>query len=213
MRALVTIDDKLHLAGRRKPLASTVTVHRVAGKGKFRRRAEALCADAGLQLHDDVLGDVLGQAGIDLTGVSRTPADLDEMTLAIDGFRSVLRDLFVAVEGYWRAAGQSSDPAVVHGLRVATRRSRSVLLEGRTVLPREAQSIASAGLGLLGSCTGAPRDLDVYLAEWSGYLASLSSEQAAALAPVARTARGPARAGVQRTRRRADVARREGVHA
>ncbi len=183
-RALVTIDEKLHLSGRRKALASRVTVHRVAGRGKVRRRVESLCAHAGLVEHADVMGEVLEQAGIDLTGVSRSPADLNETTLAIDGFRSVLRDLFVAVEGYWRAAAQSSDPAVVHGLRVATRRSRSVQAEGRTVLPREAQSMASAGLGLLGACTGPARDLDVYLAEWNGYVAGLPARSAVALMPV-----------------------------
>lgn len=182
--ALVTLDDNLRLPGRRKPMVSTVTVHRVAGKGKIRRRVEAICSDAGLSVHGDVLGEVLDEAGVDLTGVSRSPSDMDSSTLAIDGFRSVLGDLFVAVEAYWRGAAGNSDPEFVHGLRVATRRSRSVLVEGKSVLPRSAQSKASAGLGLLGACTGPARDLDVSLAEWNGYLASLPPESAAALGPV-----------------------------
>lgn len=184
LRSSVTIDAKLRLSGRRRAVASMVTVHRVAGRGKARRRVESLCLEAGLAEHGDVLGDVLDQAGVDLTGVSRSPGDLDGTTVAIAGFRSVLADLFVAVEGYWRAAAQSSDPAIVHGLRVATRRSRSVVTEGRTVLPRQTVANATAGLGALGSSTGPARDLDVYLAEWDGYVAPLSTEVVAALKPV-----------------------------
>lgn len=184
VRSLVTLDDKMHLSGRRKPLASAVTVHRVAGKGKARRRAEALCVEAGLLAHSDVLGEVLDQADVDLTGVAGSPADLDVTTLAIDGFRSVLTDLFVAVEGYWRGAVDRCDPAFVRGLRVVTRRSRSVLVEGRNVLPREAQAMAGAGLGLLGTHTSAARDLDVFVEEWDGYLGLLPSESVAALAPL-----------------------------
>lgn len=184
LRSFVSVDDKLRVSGRTKGTVSAVTVHRVAGKGKYRRRAEALCVDAGLIQHHDPLGEVVDHAGVDLTGVSRSPADLDENTLALDGFRSVLTELCVAVEGYWRGASHSSDAAFVHGLRVATRRSRSVLVEGKTVLPRSAFSMASAGLGVLGSCTGPARDLDVYLAEWSGYVSALPTESATALEPV-----------------------------
>ena len=187
LRSLVTVDAKFHLAGRSKALASTVTVHRVAGKGKARRRAEALCTDAGLRAHADALGELLDEADVDLTGISRSPSGLDATTLAIDGFRAVLTDLLVAVEGYWRGAAHSSDPAFVYGLRVATRRSRSVLIEGKTVLPREALSMAAAGMGVLSACTGRARDLDVYLAGWDGYISNLPPESAAALAPVRET--------------------------
>ena len=77
------------------------------GKGKVRRRVERHCADAGLTAGGDALADVLDQAGVDLTGVSRPPAKLNDATPALDGFRSVLFDLFVAVEGHWRGALES----------------------------------------------------------------------------------------------------------
>jgi len=186
VRALVIVDDELHLAGRRKPLAATATVHRVAGKGKARRRAEALCVEVGFVASGgDVLGELLAEAGVVLSGVSRSPQDeLRDSTNALDGFRAVLNQLFSAVEGYWQGATDGRDPAFVHGLRVASRRSRSVLAEGKTVLPREALTAANAGLGLLGTCTGLARDLDVYLAEWDGYLSSFEAETVAALGPV-----------------------------
>lgn len=185
LRSQVTVDENLHLAGRRKELASMTTVHRVAGKGKVRRRAEALCADAGLTVNrEDALSEILNRAGVDLSGVVRGRAELDGAASALIGFREVLHDLFVAVDAYWRGAAESRDPAFVFGLRVASRRSRSVLVEGKTVLPREALTIASAGLGAVGACTGPARDLDVYLDGWDSYLSALPVETAAALGPV-----------------------------
>jgi len=186
LRALVTVDDKLHLAGRRKPLAATATVHRVAGKGRARRRAEVLCGEAGFApSNGDALGELLDAAGVVHRGVSRSlGVEFDDGTTALDGFRAVLTQLFTALEGYWQGAADSRDPAFVHGLRVATRRSRSVLVEGKTALPRDAMTTANAGLGLLGTCTGPARDLDVYLAEWDGYMSSLMEETGVALGPV-----------------------------
>ena len=186
LRALVTVDDTFHLAGRRKRLASTATVHRVAGKGKARRRAEVTCSEAGFApVTGEVLADVLDAAGVDLRDVSRSPAnEFGDVTTALEGFRAALNQLFIAVDGYWQGAVESRDPAFVHGLRVASRRSRSVLVEGKTVLPREALAAASAGLGILGACTGPARDLDVYLAEWDGYMSSFAEETVAALNPV-----------------------------
>jgi len=186
LRALVTIDDRLRLAGRRKPLASTATVHRVAGKGTARRRAEALCMEAGFASSSgDVFGELLDAAGVVLHGASRSPGDeFGDSTTALAGLRVVLTQLFVAVEGYWRGALDSPDPAFVHGLRVATRRSRSVLVEGKSALPREALNAANTGLGHLGTSTGHARDLDVYLAEWDGYMSPFSEETVAALGPL-----------------------------
>lgn len=184
--SLVTVDEKLHLAGRRKAVAGTATVHRVAGRGKSRRRVEALCLELDMETAlDDVLSTVLDKAGVDLNGVSRSPAAaLEEATTALDGFRAVLTHLFTAVEGNWKGAANSHDPSFVHGLRVAVRRSRSVLLEGKTVLPRDALATANAGLGFLGTSTGPARDLDVYLAEWEGYMSPLAPETITALRPV-----------------------------
>ena len=186
LQSLVTIDENLHLAGRRKAIASTVTVHRVPGRGKLRRRIEALCAEVGLEaLSGDVVTMVVEKAGVDLSGVPRSPAPVfDDSVTALAGFREVLTHLFRAVDGNLKAATDSRDPAFVHGLRVAARRSRSVLTEGKTVVPREALTTATAGLGLLGACTGPARDLDVYLDEWDGYVASFAEETVAALGPV-----------------------------
>ncbi len=184
--SLVTVDAGFQLAGRRRPLASTVTVHRVAGRGKYRRRVEAVCDGLGYKaLNGDVVEMVLAKAGLQPDGApAAAQVELTESTPAIDGFRAVLAQLFVGVGGHWAGAAESRDPAFVHGLRVATRRSRSVLNEGATVLPREVLATAKAGLGRLGTFTGPARDLDVYLAEWDGYLALLQPETASALQPV-----------------------------
>ena len=186
LKALLTVDDRVHLAGRRKSLLSAATVHRVAGQGMFRRRAEALCVEAGfVAASDDVLAMAVRAAGIDLRGVLRSPADaFDDETTAFDGLRSVLAQLTIEIGAFWQGAADGRDPAFVHGLRVAIRRSRSVLVEGRSVVPRGVFSWADHGLGILGACTGPARDLDVYLAEWPSYTSMLDEETVTALDPV-----------------------------
>jgi len=182
----VTVDVGLHLAGRRRPLASTVTVQRVAGRGKYRRRIEVACADLGYEvLSGNVMEMVLARAGRHPGGaLAAAQIELTATMSAIEGFRVILAKLFLGVEGHWEGAAEGRDPAFVHGLRVATRRSRSLLNEGATVLPRGVLATAKAGLAQLGTCTGPARDLDVYLAEWDSYLALLEPDLAGALQPV-----------------------------
>lgn len=76
------------------------------------------------------------------------------------------------------------DPEFLHDLRVAVRRTRSVLAQGKGVLPAVARRSYQEGFGCLGSVTGRPRDLDVYMIEWDGYVTPLGPEVSAALAPV-----------------------------
>lgn len=186
LRALLTVDDGLSLAGSRKSLVSSATVHRVAGHGKSRRSAEALCIEAGFAASsDDVLDVALRAAGVDLRGVSRSPGDeFDDDTTALDGLRSVFAQLLIEIEAYWQGAAEGRDAAFVHGLRVAVRRSRSLLAEGKSVMPRAVFTTASHGLAALGACTGPARDLDVYLAEWASYTSLLDEDAIAALDPL-----------------------------
>ncbi len=186
LRALLTVDDSLRLAGTRKSLVSSATVHRVAGQGKCRRRGEALCVETGFVVSgDDVLDVALRAAGVDLRGVSRSPGhEFGDDTTALDGFRSVLAQLQNEIEAYWQGAADGRDPAFVHGLRVAVRRSRSVLAEGKSAVPRRAFDTGTRGLGLLGACTGSARDLDVYLTAWPSYTSMLDEDAITALDPV-----------------------------
>ena len=77
------------------------------------------------------------------------------------------------------------DPEFLHELRVAVRRSRSVLpaREGGAARgrPRPPPRSSSAGSSEL---TGPARDLDVYLIEWDGYVAPLDPDASVALLPV-----------------------------
>ncbi|WP_334141667.1 CHAD domain-containing protein [Rhabdothermincola sp.] len=86
---------------------------------------------------------------------------LDRGATALDAWSAVLRaelDAMVANEPGVRAG---VDPECLHDFRVAVRRSRSVLREGRGVLPRRVIDHARRELGWLGGATGAARDLDV----------------------------------------------------
>ena len=77
------------------------------------------------------------------------------------------------------------DSEFLHDLRVAVRRSRSVLSHGKRVLPAHGRDHFRAEFRWLGEVTGPVRDLDVYLIEWPDYVATLDSDSAAALEPVA----------------------------
>jgi CHAD domain-containing protein len=164
-----------------------VDVHRVAGHGKQRRRIEQLCDDLDLERADgDGMAAAL-EAATELLSDERASSDrpLNSM-LAADGFRAVLAPMAIGVSAYWRSALVSDDAELVRGLRVASRRSRSVLLNAQGVLPDDVVSRAKQGLALIGEASGPIRDLDAYLDGWAGYIEQCSPEAQGALEPVRR---------------------------
>ena len=65
------------------------------------------------------------------------------------------------------------DTEFLHDLRVATRRTRSLLGQLPKVFPEDDTARFKAGLAWLQQTTGPVRDLDVYLLDFDSYLASL----------------------------------------
>ncbi|MBW3615772.1 MAG: CHAD domain-containing protein, partial [Actinobacteria bacterium] len=124
-------------------------------------------------------------AGVDLSGVHASPTvPLDPGEPSLDAFCRVLENLAGGVEANWQGTVDDLDPEFLHDLRVAVRRTRSVLAQGRKVLPREVRDRYREGFGWLGAATGPARDLDVYVIEWERYVAPLPPEVATALHPV-----------------------------
>ncbi|MGB8860108.1 MAG: CHAD domain-containing protein [Ilumatobacteraceae bacterium] len=156
------------------------------GRGKRYRRVVEVCDALGLQRTEvDSLYAAVDAGEANLGGYSASPTvPLDPAMPAIEGFHAVLGNLFLAVRAHWDGAALDLEPEFLHGLRVATRRSRCVVAQSKGVLPRRALEAASECLGWLGDLSGAARDLDVHLLQWERYARPLAPEAQAALEPV-----------------------------
>ena len=103
---------------------------------------------------------------------------------AARGFAAVLAHLDEAVLHHWEATLDDTDPEALHQLRVALRRSRSVLRAADTIFADTTLDRFSDDLRWLAGLTGPTRDLDVFIAEWHRYTDGLDKRSIAALLPV-----------------------------
>ena len=106
------------------------------------------------------------------------------MMPAIVGFRAVLAELADTIVANWQGTVEQLDPEFLHDLRVAVRRTRTVLAEGKKVLPPAIVEQAEERFGWLGAVTGPARDLDVQLINWATDTNALAGDVVAALEPV-----------------------------
>ena len=84
------------------------------------------------------------------------------------------------------------DEEFLHELRVAVRRTRSVLAESKGVLPDDVRDAQREAFGELGQQTGPARDLDVYVVGWDAYVAPLGLTGDPGLDKVRQRDRAPA---------------------
>ena len=113
---------------------------------------------------------------------------------------AVLRDLAGMVEANLPGTLADLDTEFLHDLRVAVRRSRTVLRELAGAFP-PSRSSSGGALKWVQAFTGPTRDLDVQLLEeWDHLLSAVPAERHAALAPCAccSSAAGPARSARSR---------------
>jgi CHAD domain-containing protein len=164
----------------------TIEIDEITGYGKRASRARDVLDQLGLaRLDGDTLTAAVAAAGVDLAGVTSSPTvPLDPAMPAIDGFRAVLANLADTIEANWQGTVDQIDPEFLHDLRVAVRRTRSVLSQGKNVLPFAVVDRARENFAWLGTLTGPARDLDVYLIEWDSYTGPLGADVIAALQPV-----------------------------
>lgn len=166
--------------------SSFVEVRSARGEDAAAARIRTLLAEAGA---DGTVGSapaVLADlAGIDLRGrTSRFDLALDRSMPALGGYRVVLDGLLEVVRVNRSGAAAAVDPEFLHDLRVAVRRTRSVLRHGRRVLPDEVRGRARDGFGRLGTLTGHARDLDVQVLDWDELTAGFDDRTMSALGPV-----------------------------
>jgi CHAD domain-containing protein len=109
---------------------------------------------------------------------------LDPQLPAVDAYRAVLANLAAAIAANWDGTLERSDSEFLHDLRIAIRRTRTVLGQAKSVLSREVREPAREGFAWIAGLTGPARDLDVYQLEWDQYVGPLEPDTRAALSPV-----------------------------
>jgi CHAD domain-containing protein len=149
----------------------------VAGHDDVDRVVARLTALGMHPVGDDVTSAAATAAGLDVSGrVSSPTVPLDRDEPALAGLRRVLANLAVTIEDNLEGTIDDIDPEFLHELRVAVRRTRSVLAEAKGVLPADVRAHHRDGFGWLGEVTGPARDLDVYVLGWERYVAPLQSD-------------------------------------
>ena len=193
-RAKATVTVELHTrldgsgarSGSRPLPAWAAEVHGAVGHDAALQQVVDRLAGRGFAAEP---GDVVTLAaevlGVSLGGRAASPTvALASGEPAREAFRRVLLNLTDAIEANLLGTIDDIDPEFLHELRVAVRRSRSVLSRGGGVLPEDVRAHQRVELGWLSELTGPARDLDVYLIEWDGYVAPLDAATSFALLPV-----------------------------
>lgn len=165
---------------------TVVEVHGVLGHTGRLEATSALLAEHDLAPAQGGLLD-LSLAALDRSpaGFSSSPTvPLDPSASALDGFRAVLRNLLTTIDANLPGTLDDLDPEFLHELRVAVRRTRSVLAEGKKVLPADVRTSMREGFGQLQATTGRTRDLDVYVLGWDELVASLDGVDREAIGPL-----------------------------
>lgn len=185
-RGKVVVRAELHeqaVAGEDGQPIWLVEVDGVAGHDADRERSVTRLASLGMESFDgDVVAAVAARAGHALEGRSSSPTvPLEPHDPALSAFRRVLTNLAATVDANLEGTIDDVDVEFLHELRVAVRRTRSVLAQGKGVIPPEVRDRYREDFGWLGEITGPARDLDVYVLGWDGYVAPLAASGTASL--------------------------------
>ena len=164
----------------------TIEIDELAGYAKHANNARDALAQIGVsRLQGDTITIAAATSGVRLAAPSG-PAGvpIDPMMPAAPGFRAVLAELAGTIDANWQGTVERLDPEFLHDLRVAVRRTRTVVAEGKKVLPPTIVARAEQRFGWLGHLTGEARDLDVHLINWTTDTNRLPSDVVNALEPV-----------------------------
>ena len=185
--AIAELYENVHIINRPDiDRSTTIEIHEVPGYAERTRRARTVLRGVGLeQCGLDTLAQCAAAADVDLAGFkAAATVPLEPDMAALDGIRAVLANLEVAIAANWQGAIDQTDTKFLHDLRIALRRTRTVIAASESVVPAEVLGPAREGFAWLAGATGAARDLDVYLLEWKRYTDPLGVQAAVALEPV-----------------------------
>ncbi|MCC5952272.1 MAG: CHAD domain-containing protein [Acidimicrobiia bacterium] len=116
---------------------------------------------------------------------SKLALELSSTMTASEAWCTVLRTLLAVMHTNEDGVRHDRDPEFLHDYRVAIRRSRSVLAQGKGVLPDAERRQFADELRWLGGVTSPVRDLDVELLELPTYDTSLPTSLRGSLQPLA----------------------------
>jgi CHAD domain-containing protein len=139
--------------------------------------------------YEPASGDVIEQA-LDASRLrcayprTSPTVDLRSDMPAIEGFGAVLANLLATINANWQGTIDDIDTEFLHELRVAIRRSRSVLGQSKGVIPMPVRDEFREELRWLAFLTGPTRDVDVYILEWDRYVSELEPASIRFLGPV-----------------------------
>jgi CHAD domain-containing protein len=155
----------------------------VAGHDDDRERVITRLASLGLQpVEGDLVATVAAVTRHPIEGRSSSPTvPLEAHDGALTAFRRVLANLAATIEHNLPGTIEDIDVEFLHELRVAVRRSRSVLAQGKGVLPADIRDRYRRDFGWLGEVTGPARDLDVYVLGWADYVSPLALDDPTSL--------------------------------
>jgi CHAD domain-containing protein len=171
--------------GARVPLGRRLSVIPVLGYPRdFDRSVASLARRLGAEA-PPLPGEALRAAGVPAKGVS---SDVDVPIVpgmrADQAMSAICRRLADVVDANLPGVLADTDPEFLHDLRVAVRRSRSVLKEMRAVLPPAAQARSRSDLRWIQEITGPTRDLDVLLYDWPSMSEPVPAAMAGDLKPL-----------------------------
>lgn len=115
---------------------------------------------------------------------SKLRLSLEPGGTAAQAWRTVLQELTFTMTANFAGTLADTDSEFLHDFRVAVRRTRSVLQEGRKVLPPDSREEFREGFKWLGDITTPQRDADVHLLDFPGLVAELPPERGVALEPL-----------------------------
>jgi CHAD domain-containing protein len=186
------------------PLATRLDVNGVLGYSKQVAKVRDAASAMGLELADrSVFDDAAVALGLNPEGVIRKPKTSPNPAQdAREAAVAVLRAQSIVVDQNLSGAIADLDSEFLHDLRVAVRRSRSVLRQFKGVFPPDRRRTQAQNLRWLQGLTGPTRDLDVQLMEWQELSADLPPQRCRDLEPVHKRLRA------RRTKERAVMRRR-----
>ena len=122
---------------------------------------------------------------------------------AADGFAIVLCGLAAEIHDHWEptkdgaAAGDGTDIESLHELRIAIRRTRSIISNATHIISEQTLDLFRDEFTWLAGSTGPTRDFDVFIASWHGYVDGLDTQTVVGLVPVLERLRSQRRAAFE----------------
>jgi CHAD domain-containing protein len=187
VRLRVATHAALDAEGAPAPLTPRIEVSGVLGYPRPLARVVAvLAAEAGLVAAPASMADeAIAASGGDPRGIrSKVDVDLSAGMRTDRAALAVLRELAGFAEDNLPGTLADLDTEFLHDLRVAVRRSRSVLREMKGAFAPEPLQTQRDALKWIQAITGDTRDLDVQLLEWDQLLAGVPADRHGALLPV-----------------------------